>query len=269
MSVTLDSSWKDIASAQVSYYYDYSYTWTITLQARYSNQSGNKATVRVRAVITNNSPQQWYGSNKGYNIDNNGYVQYTAAVNGGASFTTNEYTSGELTGGSSKSLSGTWSVMGTYSATASETVTMPQFIIAPTKPVVTVETNNAHQNTITWSESSYGYPASGNVKLWYSTSSTFSTETLLDTKTTTGQWTYTHTGLTANTTYYYRAKATNGSASSDYATANVTTRRAVYAPNENDETTLVQNLLVPFNGLSKNVIKLYRGDSNNEAERIY
>lgn len=269
MAKTLTSSWQTIASAQFSYVYSYSYTWRIDLQARYTNQSGNSATVKVRAIITNASAQEWYGTNKGYNINNNGYVEYSPAVGGGANFTTNEYSAGSLNGGSSMSLAGTFSVMGTYSATASETVTMPQFIIAPTKPVVAVETNNAHQNTITWSESSYGYPASGNVKLWYSTSSTFSTETLLDTKTTTGQWTYTHTGLTANTTYYYRAKATNGSASSDYATANVTTRRAVYAPDENDETTLVQNLLVPFNGLSKNVIKLYRGDSNNEAERIY
>lgn len=269
MSKTLTSSWQDIASAQVSYVYQYSYTWTITLQARYSNQSGNSATVRVRAIIKNASASEWYGTNKGYNINNNGYVEYSSAVAGGASFTTNEYTAGTLTGGNSKSLNGSWSVMGTYSANASETVVMPQFIIDPSNPVVNAVTNSAHQNTITWSLSSYGYPSSGNVKLWYSTSPTFAGETLLDTKTTTGQWTYTHTGLTANTTYYYRAKADNGSATSQYTTASVTTRRAVYAPDSNDETALVQNLLVPFNGLSRNVIKLYRGDSNNEAERIY
>lgn len=269
MAVTLTSSWQDIASAQLSYFYEYAYTWTIRLQARYSNQSGNSATVRVRAIITNTSAQQWYGSNKGYNIDNNGYVQYTNAVGAGANFTTTEYTSGTLSGGSSKSLSGTWSVMGSYSATASETVTMPRFIINPSTPVVTAVTDNAHKNTITWSLSSFGFPASGNVKLWYSTNPSFTGETLLQTKTTTGQWTYTHTGLTANTTYYYRAKADNGSATSDYGTASVTTRRAVYAPSSANKAKLVQNLLVPHNGLSRNVIKLYRGDSNNEAERIY
>ena len=269
MSHTLTTSWQTIATAQVSYVYEYSYTWTIALQARYGNQSGNTATVYVRAVITNNAAVEWYGTNKGYNINNNGYVQYTASVGGGASFTTNEYSAGTLNGGGSTSLSGTWSVMGTYSATASETVVMPQFIIPPANPVISATTDNAHQNTIVWSLTSYGYPASGNVKLWYSTSSDFSTETLLDTKTTTGQFTYTHTGLTADTTYYYRAKATNGSADSSYATASVTTRKAVYVPDDNDETILVQNLLVPFNGLSRNVIKLYRGNADDEAERIY
>lgn len=269
MAVTLTTSWQNIASAQVSYVYEYSYTWTITLQARYSGQSGNSATVRVRAVITNNSSSEWYGTNKGYNINNNGYVEYTPAVSGGASFTTAEYSAGSLAGGNSMSVWGQWTVMGNYSATASETVVMPQFIIAPATPVVSVVADNAHKNTITWSLSSFGYPASGNVKLWYATNPNFTSETLLSTKTATGQWTYTHTGLTANTTYYYRAKATNGSADSAYATANTTTRRAVYVPDEDNQTTLVQNLLVPFNGLSRNVIKLYRGDSNNEAERIY
>lgn len=269
MSVTLTSSWQDIDSAEVSYYYDYSYTWKITLQARYSNQSGNSATVRVRAIIKNTSAYGWYGTNKGYNINNNGYVQYSNTVNGGESFTTNEYTAGTLSGGSSKSLNGSWSVMGSYSANASETVVMPRFIIDPSNPVVSAVTNDAHKNTITWSLSSYGYPSSGNVKLWYSTNPSFTSETLLQTKTTTGQWTYTHTGLTANTTYYYRAKADNGSATSQYTTASVTTRRAVYAPSSANKTKLVKNLLVPFNGLSRNVIKLYRGDANNEAERIY
>lgn len=269
MSVTLTSSWQTIDTASFSYTYSYYYTWTIKLQARYTNQSGNSATVKVRAIITNDSAQEWYGTNKGYNINNNGYVEYSSAVSGGASFTTDEYSAGTLSGGSSRSLSGSFSVMGSYSATASETVVMPQFIIAPSKPGLTVTTDNAHQNTIIWSQTSYGYPASGNTKLWFDTSPTFATETLLDTKTTTGQWTFTHTGLTANTTYYYRAKATNGSADSSYATANVTTRRAIYVPDENEETILVQNLLVPFNGLSKNVIKLYRGNSDDEAERIY
>ena len=274
MAVTLTSSWQTIATAQVSYVYEYSYTWTIALQARYSNQSGNSATVRVRAVITNNSAQAWYGTNKGYNVNNNGYVQYTETVNGGASFTTTEYTAGTLSGGASKSLSGNWSVMGTYSATASETVTMPQFIIAPTTPTLTIVNNNAHQNTISYGTSSYGYPSTGNIKLYKSTDPTFSTETLLETKTTTGLFTYVDSGLTANTTYYYRTIATNGSASSPYVSGNTTTRRAVYVPTPNDpeesnETALVQNLLVPYNGLSRTVLKLYRGNADDEAERIY
>lgn len=269
MAVTLTSSWQNIASAQLSYTYEYYYTWTITLQARYSNQSGNSATVRVRAVITNNAAYPWYGTNKGYNIQGNGYVQYDATVNGGASFTTNEYSAGTLAGGATMSLWGTYSVMGSYTATASEAVVMPQFIIAPATPTLSITNNNAHQNTISFSVSSFGYPSTGNIKLYVADNSAFTSETLLDTKTTTGLFTYTHTGLTADTTYYYRTIATNGSASSPYVSDSVTTRKAVYVPDENEETILVQNLEVPFNGLSRNVLKLYRGNANDEAERIY
>ena len=269
MSVTLDSSWQNIASAQLSYTYEYSYTWTITLQARYSNQSGNSATVRVRAVITNNAGYPWYGSNKGYNINGNGYVQYDATVNGGASFTTNEYTAGTLNGGETKSLWGTYSVMGSYSATASEVVVMPQFIIPPSTPTISVTNNNAHKNTILYSVNSYGYPSTGTLKLYWANNPSFASQTLLATQSTTGLFTYTHSSLTADTTYYYRVIASNGSAYSEYVSTNVRTRQATYVPNENSKTTLVQSLLVPYNGLSKYVLKLYRGDSNNEAERIY
>lgn len=269
MAVTLTNSWQNIASAQVSYVYEYSYTWTITLQARYSNQSGNSATVKVRAVITNNGAYPWYGTNKGYNINNNGYVQNTDTINGGASFTTTEYSAGSMSGGNSMSLWGTWTVMGSYSATASEVVVMPNFIIAPSTPTVSVVNNNAHKNTVTYSISSFGYPASGNIKLYVADNPSFTSQTLLQTKTTTGLFTYTHSNLTAGTTYYYRVIATNGSASSDYVSTSVTTRMATYVADDNDKTTLVQSMLVPYNGLSKYVIKLYRGDSNNEAERIY
>lgn len=268
MSVTLTTSWQTIKTAQTSYTYDgLSYTWTIAVQARYSNQSGNSATVRLRAIITNNGAYQWYGSNKGYNINGNGYVQYAAAVNGGANFTTNEYTAGSLNGGSSMSVWGTWSVMGTYNATASETVVMPQFEVAPSKPSISVIRDNAHQITITWGLSSFGVPSSGTVYLLLRPYN--GSPQTLTYKTTTGQWTYTKGNLTALTRYEVWASATNGSKTTESAHLVIDTGNALYAPSSNNKTKLAQGVYVPFNGLSRKVIKMYRGDSNNEAERIY
>lgn len=273
MAVTLTTSWQNIASAQVSYLYEYQYTWTITLQARYTNQSGNSATVRVRAVITNNSSPAWYGSNKGYNINNNGYVEYTPTVNGGASFTTNEYDAGTLSGGGSRSLSGSWTVMGTYSATASETVVMPNFIVAPTKPTISIVADGPYSNKITFGTASFGQPNTGTVYLYGGTTATPTAQ--LTSKTTTGSTTFTHSNLTPGATYYYRARAYNGSVWSDYSdVVSIETKRAVFVPYPNDPTQanttkLVSNLLVPFNGLTRNIIKLYRGNADDEAERIY
>lgn len=270
MATTLTTSWQTIKTATTSYTYEgLSFTWTIALQARYSNQSGNTATVRLRAVITNSSAQAWYGTNKGYNINGNGYVAYTSTVNGGASFTTTEYTAGTLNGGASASVWGQWTVMNTYQATASETVVMPAFIVAPAMPTLSVESVNAKKNVITYGLSSFGNPASGSVELRFSTSPTATTGTKIAEQTTTGQWTYNHTNRTARTTYYYWVVASNGSATTTTEKVSVTTRPALYAPSASNKTKLVQSLLVPHNGLSKYVIKLYRGNANNEAERIF
>lgn len=239
----------------------------------YSGQSGNTATVHVSLRITfiDSNYSSYTGTNKSYSLNFNGTssAQYANTMYINSPVTMTERTQ-SLSGGSSISASGSWYSYnyGNFSVGLNGTWSLPAFVIAPTKPSLTIVNNNAHQNTITYGTSSFGNPSSGTVKLYVADNAQMTSKTLLETKTTTGLFTYTHTSLTADTTYYYQVIADNSQATSS-STGNVTTRKAVYVPDENEETILVQNLLVPFNGLSKNILKLYRGDSNNEAERIY
>lgn len=240
----------------------------------YTNRSGNTAVVHValRVTFIDSAYTVYTGTNKSYSLNFNGTAsaQYAPAMNINAPAVVAERTQ-TMSGGSTVNASGSWYSYnyGNFSVGLSDTVQLPAFIIPPTTPTLTITNNNAHQNTIVYGTSSYGYPASGSVTLWFADNPDFTDEAQLDEQTITGPNTYVHENLTANTTYYYRTRATNGSATTDYVSGSVTTRRATYVPNADEETTLVQNLLVPFNGLTRNVIKLYRGNADNEAERIY
>lgn len=240
----------------------------------YTNKSGNTATVHValRVTFIDSAYTVYTGTNKSYSLNFNGTSSgaYSPAMNINSPLIMDERTQ-SMSGGSTINASGSWYSYnyGNFSVGLSDTVQLPAFVIAPTRPTLTITNNNAHQNTIVYGTSSFGNPASGNIRLWVADNPNFTGQTQLEQKTTTGLNTYVHSGLTANTTYYYRTRATNGSANSDYVSGNVTTRRATYVPDEDGKTTLVQNLLVPFNGLTRNVIKLYRGNADDEAERIY
>lgn len=266
MAVTLTNDWQTIATTTLNYTYTYNYTWTVALQAKYQNQSGNSAEVRVRAIITNSTGYSWTGSNKYYNVNNNGAVQYSGTVAAWGSFTTNEYNAGSLNGGSSTSLSAVWQVIN-YSTTASESVTMPQFIVAPNTPTVSASNNDPYKNSVTFGTSSFGVPSTGTVYLYGGTSNNPTTQ--LTSKSTLGNSTYTHTGLLPNTTYYYRARAKNSANqwSAYSSTISITTKRAVYVSYE-DKTKLARKVETSYNGLARNVLKLYDSDDGT-ARRIY
>ena len=266
MAITLTTSAQVIGSAQNS-------AWKAELLGWYSGKSGNTATVHVQLRVTyiESGVYEYYGTNKGYSLSFNGESSstYTNKMYNGTAVNMAERTL-SMNGGDTIYTSGSWWCYSypTISVSPSQTVQLPQFIIAPTTPTLNIVNNNAHQNTITYGTSSFGNPSTGTIKLYVANNPSMTSKTLLETKTTTGLFTYTHTSLTADTTYYYQAFADNGSATS-FKQSSVTTRKAVYVPDENEETTLVQNLEVSFNGLSKNVLKLYRGNADDEAERIY
>ena len=267
MAITLTTSAQVIGTAQNN-------AWKAQLLAWYSGKSGNTATVHVslRVAYIESGIYEYYGTNKGYSLSFNGSSSstYTPKMYNDGTFTTMAERTQSLSGGSQIYPSASWwcYAYSTLSVAPSDTVRLPAFVVAPTKPSLTITNNNAHQNTINYGTSSFGNPSTGNVKLYWANNSAMTGKTLLETKTTTGLSNYVHSGLTADTTYYYQVIADNSSVTST-SSGSVTTRKAVYVPDENDETILVQKLLVPFNGLTKNVVKLYRGDSNNEAERIY
>ena len=266
MAITLTTSAQVIGSAQNN-------AWKAELLGWYSGKSGNTATVHVvlRVTYIESGVYEYYGTNKGYSLNFNGESSstYASTMYNGTAVNMAERTQ-SMSGGSTIYTSGSWWCYSysTLSVSPSQTVSLPQFIIAPTTPTLNIVNDNAHQNSITYGTSSFGNPSTGTVKLYVADNPGMTSKTLLETKTTTGLFTCKHTSLTADTAYYYQVIADNSQASST-STGNVTTRMATYVPDSNDETILVQKLLVPYNGLSKYVVKLYRGDSNNEAERIY
>ena len=144
---------------------------------------------------------------------------------------------------------------------------------APNKPTVSGLGVDARTNKITFGTSSFGYPASGNVYLYGGTSNNPTTQ--IASKTTTGNSTFTHSGLRPNTTYYYRARAKNSNNSwSDYSDViTVKTPPAILVPYPNNPaqsntTKNVKKIEVPLNGLAKNATKLYRS-VGGVAQRIY
>lgn len=266
MAITLTTTAQTVGSAQDN-------GFRAELRAWYSGQTGNTAIVHVALRVTFIDPAYsvYTGTNKNYSLTFNGTssAQYASSMNHNSPVNMAERTQ-SMSGGASISATGSWYsyTYGSFSVGLSDTVVLPAFVIAPTTPTLNVTNNNAHQNTISYGTSSYGNPSTGNIKLYYAANPNFTNQVQLQQKTTTGLSNYVHTGLSANTTYYYRTIATNGSESTPYVSKNVTTRRANYVP-RSGKTKLVQKLLVPYNGLTKNVVKLYRGKSNGTAERIY
>lgn len=93
-------------------------------------------------------------------------------------------------------------------------VTMPSNYTKPTKPTVSASSSASTSTSVTYGTTSFGNPSSGTVYLYGGTSSTPTTQ--INSKSTTGNSTYTHSSLNANTRYYYRARANNGQLWSDY-----------------------------------------------------
>lgn len=140
------------------------------------------------------------------------YGQQTDAVVGSCTFTISQaggtysgYTSlGGYVGGDTSWSSPAWSV------------NIPSQYTKPTKPTNSASVQGNSQIDITYGTTSFGNPSSGTVYLYGGTSSAPTTQ--IDSKTTTGNSTYSHTGLTPNAIYYYRARANNGQLNSDYST---------------------------------------------------
>lgn len=102
-------------------------------------------------------------------------------------------------------------------------ITLPQGYTAPSTPSVSASNSSNTANSVTYGTSSFGNPSSGTVYLYGGTSASPTTQ--IASKTTTGNSSYSHTGLTGNTRYYYRSRASNGQLWSSYSSdANVLTR---------------------------------------------
>lgn len=93
-------------------------------------------------------------------------------------------------------------------------ITLPTAYQAPATPTVSASNASGSSNSVTYGTTSFGVPSSGTVYLYGGTSASPTAQ--IATKTTTGNSTYTHSGLSGNTRYYYRSKASNSQLSSAY-----------------------------------------------------
>lgn len=135
--------------------------------------------------------------------------------------------------GGSNAFEGTWS----------KDVVFPVPYVAPDTPTISATATGPTSISITYGTTSFGNPSTGIVTLYGDT--TANPTTSIDTTNTTGDKIYTYTGLTPNTTYYFRAKANNGQLDSAYST-------------EITVTTPIDNRLYgSVNGQTKEIIKLY------------
>lgn len=116
----------------------------------------------------------------------------------------------------SKSVS--WSSSDTYSG--SFTVTFPSGQVAPATPTCTASSNSTSLVNVSWGTSNLGTPA-GTVSLY--TGTTNDPTEFLYSKSTTGTGVFGHDQRVANTTYYYKATATNSVGTVSSAVASATT----------------------------------------------
>ena len=136
--------------------------------------------------------------------------------------------------------------------------TLPSGYVAPTTPTISA-TVSGTTATITYGTTSFGTPSTGTVTLYGGTATAPTTS--IDTTNTTGNKTFSHTGLTPGTTYYYRARANNGQLDSNYSTevsiAVPTPTTAKLYGSVNSQAEQVQKLYGSVNQLSKEILKLY------------
>lgn len=104
------------------------------------------------------------------------------------------------------------------SKSGSFTVTFPSGATVPNTPTNSLVGYGAGSITVSYGTDSFGTAGAGTVRLYMATTSNFSDEIEIDSKTTTGQSSYTKTGLTHRNSYYFRSRATSTVGNSSYST---------------------------------------------------
>ena len=182
----------------------------VTLSGPSSMSVSDITTTSITVSYTTRSGGGVYAQNVQYSIDyGSTWITGATVAAGTTASKTGTFTITGLTSGETYPIDtriSTTAGIANYSTRLWQTTAQ-----APTKPTTSSSNTSYSQNTVTYGTTSFGVPASGTVYLYGGTSTAPTTS--LTSKTTTGNSSYSHTGLTPNTKYYYRSRAKN---SKDY-----------------------------------------------------
>lgn len=271
MSTTITTSWKLVKEILVGNDGYHNIYWRMYGRIVSQNATNTTVTVEGRLYISSTGGGSFYtgavttvggviGSYSAWGIDASGTYQagHEYALWGGSD--TVATSTGSISAGV-RFYSSPWGWTG-ENLYISDTLV---FAVAPTMPTVSAVLNDANTTaSVTWGTTSFGTPSSGTVYLYGDT--TASPTNLLTYKTTTGDTTYSHTSLVANTAYYYRVSATNGLISSGYSNdVSVTTKPGAptITAGEVKQTTVVVNWSTGADGNAENKLVQYSLDGSN------
>lgn len=232
-------------------------SWEISWQSSYWDQPSNPKYyhwsgnwTKSGNTITLSGMKLWMS----FTYVSGGYgVTDVVSTTGGSSYTisypnfSNTYQTDKVSLNNSSFTVGSTATSATISCvisgenTGSTTINFDATYVAPTTPTISATALNTTQVSITYGTTSFGRPNSGTVTLYGGTSA--NPTTVIDTTTSTGDKTFTHTGLNPGTTYYYRARANNGQLNSNYSTElSATTDVATLYGSVNDEAKRIEKL---------------------------
>lgn len=184
--------------------------------------SGTSATLTIQFRRTSSYNGTWHDS--GAKLTFNGTTKSASYSYSGTVGTSWVNLKSNITGYSVSTSGGTYSWSFTNPnggvLACSGKLTVPSQATPPATPTCSAAASSASLVNINWGVSNLGTPA-GSVSLYNGT--TNNPTNLLQTKTTTGSWTFGNDQRTANTTYYYKSTATNSAGTRSSSVVNATT----------------------------------------------
>lgn len=244
------------------------------LLARYSNASASGATVHLKLQAISQGIT-YTGTNKNYELtlDNTatGVVSWPyAPLTADTWIDVTEITQ-NVNYGTSVNISGKiWTNVYGNAWITGNTVTIQS--PSPNKPTVFAAVASNTSINVNYGTSSFN-AGSGTVSLYCDTTPNFTPgpSNLLETKTTTGNSIFSHTGLTTGATYYYKAVANNGTLTST-SDELVVLLQFISMPkfygSVNDLTEKADKFYGSVNSSTKKILKIY-GSENGLTKRIF
>ena len=189
---------------------DTSTTTIVTTAPELSAKSATTTgTNSIRVNYTTAADGGYYPKNIQYSLNNSSWT--TGATVSSGSSSSGNFTISGLTTGTAYTIY--LRVNTSAGTTGSGSVSATTYKV-PANATVSASNSSATANSVTYGTSTFNNPSSGTVYLYGGTSASPTTQ--ITSKTTTGNSTYSHTGLTGNTKYYYRSRAKNDGGWSAY-----------------------------------------------------